>query len=249
MFSGHFARPHARTMALGLLLALLGSAAGLASPLVTKWVLDSLGEDRSLLGPAGVLLALTLAGSFVFLTQWRLLGAMGERVVLAARTSMVERYLRRDRARAHQAPERRARDPRHVGHRAAERGGLLAPGRDHQQHGDAARDARADGRAGPRPAGHDRRGRGRRHDPVPARDAGDREGQGGRRRSTWASSAGRSRARCARSRRSRPTGPRSGSAPRSWPAPRPRRTSASAPRARRRWRGRSPGPACSWRSS
>ncbi len=88
-------------MALGLLLALIGSAAGLASPLVTKWVLDSLGEDRSLLGPAGVLLALTLAGSFVFLTQWRLLGAMGERVVLAARTAMVERYLRRDRPRAH----------------------------------------------------------------------------------------------------------------------------------------------------
>ena len=80
-------------MALGLLLALIGSAAGLASPLVTKWVLDSLGEDRSLLGPAGVLLALTLAGSFVFLTQWRLLGAMGERVVLDARTAMIERYL------------------------------------------------------------------------------------------------------------------------------------------------------------
>ena len=80
-------------MALGLLLALLGSAAGLASPLVTKWVLDSLGEDRSLLGPAGVLLALTLAGSFIFLTQWRLLGAMGERVVLDARTAMIERYL------------------------------------------------------------------------------------------------------------------------------------------------------------
>jgi ABC-type multidrug transport system fused ATPase/permease subunit len=81
-------------MALGLFLALLGSAAGLASPLVTKWVLDSLGEDGSLLGPAGVLLALTLAGSIVFLTQWRLLGAMGERVVLAARTSMVRHYLR-----------------------------------------------------------------------------------------------------------------------------------------------------------
>ncbi len=81
-------------MALGLLLALLGSAAGLASPLVTKWVLDSLGEDGSLLGPAGLLLALTLAGSVVFLWQWRLLGAMGERVVLAARTSMVRHYLR-----------------------------------------------------------------------------------------------------------------------------------------------------------
>lgn len=81
-------------MALGLLLALLGSAAGLASPLVTKWVLDSLGTGESLLGPAGVLLALTLGGSIVFLWQWRTLGAMGERVVLSARTSMVRRYLR-----------------------------------------------------------------------------------------------------------------------------------------------------------
>jgi ATP-binding cassette subfamily B protein len=89
-----FARPHARTMALGLFLALLGSAAGLAGPLVTKWVLDSLGTGESLLGPVGVLLALTLGGSIVFLWQWRTLGAMGERVVLAARTAMVRRYLR-----------------------------------------------------------------------------------------------------------------------------------------------------------
>ncbi|MBE2316758.1 ABC transporter ATP-binding protein [Solirubrobacter sp. CPCC 204708] len=89
-----FARPHARTLALGLLLALLGSATGLATPLVTKWVLDSLGSGDSLLAPAGVLLALTLGGSLVFLLQWRILGAMGERVVLGARTSMIRRYLR-----------------------------------------------------------------------------------------------------------------------------------------------------------
>lgn len=89
-----FARPHARTLALGLLLALLGSAAGLAGPLVTKWVLDTLGSGDSLLLPVGVLLGLTLGGAVVFLAQWRLLGAMGERVVLDARTSMVKRYLR-----------------------------------------------------------------------------------------------------------------------------------------------------------
>ena len=89
-----FAAPHRRTLAAGLVLALLGSAAGLASPLVTKWVLDSLGESASLAGPAGVLLALTLLGSAIWLWQWRLLGAMGERVVLDARTSMVRRFLR-----------------------------------------------------------------------------------------------------------------------------------------------------------
>ena len=81
-------------MALGLVLALLGSAAGLASPLVTKWVLDSLGEDRSLLGPAGVLLALTLrglgrssSGSGGRWARW------ASASVLDARTSMVRRYL------------------------------------------------------------------------------------------------------------------------------------------------------------
>ena len=156
---------------------------------------------------------------------------------------------RRDRARADQAPERRARHPRHVGHRAAERGGVLRPGRDHQQHRDAARDARADGRAGPRPAGHDRRGRGRGDDPVPARDAVDREGQG----------AGAGAPRPARrDARGRAAGDQDGQGqpgrgadrrPDRGQRARPRPTSASAPPARRRWRGRSPGPACSWRSS
>src|SRR5690606_9873136 len=37
-----FGRPHLRTLAFGLVLALIGSATALASPMVTKWVLDSL---------------------------------------------------------------------------------------------------------------------------------------------------------------------------------------------------------------
>jgi ATP-binding cassette subfamily B protein len=82
-----------RTMALGLLLALLGSAAGLASPLVTKWVLDSLATSASLSGPVLVLAGLLVLGSFIALCQWILLGTLAERIVLGARSGMVRRFL------------------------------------------------------------------------------------------------------------------------------------------------------------
>ena len=88
-----FTRPHLPTMALGLLLALLGSAAGLASPLVTKWVLDSLADSASLNGPVLVLAGLLIVGSVIALGQWILLGTLAERIVLRARSGMVRRFL------------------------------------------------------------------------------------------------------------------------------------------------------------
>jgi ABC-type multidrug transport system fused ATPase/permease subunit len=89
-----FARPHKGALAVGLVLALLGSATGLATPMVTKWVLDSLGSSGSMWGPILALLGLAVAGALIFLVQWILLGKVGERVVLRARESMVVRYLR-----------------------------------------------------------------------------------------------------------------------------------------------------------
>ncbi|WP_223167321.1 ABC transporter ATP-binding protein [Nonomuraea sp. SYSU D8015] len=89
-----FARPHVRTLALGLVLALAGSAMGLASPMVTKWVLDALGTGESLAGPVLALLGLLVVGVTLSLWQWTALGALGERVVLEARESMVRRLLR-----------------------------------------------------------------------------------------------------------------------------------------------------------
>ncbi|GGS32739.1 ABC transporter ATP-binding protein [Actinokineospora fastidiosa] len=89
-----FARPHRGALALGLALALAGSAAGLATPLATKWVLDSLGASASLSGPVILMLSLLVVGSAVWLTQWILLGSLGERVVLAAREAMVRRFFR-----------------------------------------------------------------------------------------------------------------------------------------------------------
>jgi ABC-type multidrug transport system fused ATPase/permease subunit len=89
-----FARPHKGALVVGLVLALLGSAAGLATPMVTKWVLDSLGTSESLAGPVVTLLAVFVVGAAIWLTQWILLGTVGERVVLRARETMVRRFFR-----------------------------------------------------------------------------------------------------------------------------------------------------------
>ncbi|WP_234316192.1 MULTISPECIES: ABC transporter ATP-binding protein [unclassified Streptomyces] len=89
-----FARPHRRTLAVGLLLALAGSALGLATPMITKWVLDALNDSASLTGPVTALFVLLVVGAAVSYRQWCMLGAVGERVVLEARESMVRRFLR-----------------------------------------------------------------------------------------------------------------------------------------------------------
>lgn len=89
-----FARPHRRTLIHGLCLALLVSGLGLATPMVTKQVLDALGTSASLTGPVTTLLVLLVVGGAVSFRQWILLGTLGERVVLEARGSLVRRFLR-----------------------------------------------------------------------------------------------------------------------------------------------------------
>ncbi|MBO8186429.1 ABC transporter ATP-binding protein [Streptomyces sp. DW4-2] len=93
-FLWSFTRPYRRSLALALLLALVGSGMGLATPMVTKGVLDALGSSGSLQGPLLALLFLLVVGSAVTYWQWTLIGALGERVVLRARESMVHRFLR-----------------------------------------------------------------------------------------------------------------------------------------------------------
>ncbi len=87
-------RPHRRTLALGLVLGLFSTALALATPMVTKWVLDTLGGDRSLAQPVAVLLTLFVVGSVVGYVQWVVMGTLAERIVLDARESLVRRYLR-----------------------------------------------------------------------------------------------------------------------------------------------------------
>ncbi|MEU6700407.1 ABC transporter ATP-binding protein [Pseudonocardia sp. NPDC046786] len=88
------ARPHLPTLVFGLVLALAGSAMELASPLVTKWVLDTVAEGGSLSGPVLLLLALLVVGAGVTWWQWVVLGTLAERIVYDARENMIVRYLR-----------------------------------------------------------------------------------------------------------------------------------------------------------
>jgi len=87
-------RPHRRTLGVGLVLGLAGTGLSLATPMVTKWVLDTLGTGESLARPVGWLLALFVVGSVVGYVQWVLMGTLAERIVLDARESLVRRYLR-----------------------------------------------------------------------------------------------------------------------------------------------------------
>ncbi|GAA4935612.1 ABC transporter ATP-binding protein [Actinoplanes utahensis] len=81
-------------MALGLALGLIGNAAALATPMVTKWVLDSFSDGIDLATPITVLAALVVAGTMITLWQSILLGTLAEQIVLDARTSIIRRYFR-----------------------------------------------------------------------------------------------------------------------------------------------------------
>jgi ABC-type multidrug transport system fused ATPase/permease subunit len=87
-----FVRPHRRTLSIGLVLGLGTTAASLATPMVTKAVLDTLGTGASLVPAVSLLIGLLLVGLVLGMWQWILLGGLAERVVLDARTSMVRRF-------------------------------------------------------------------------------------------------------------------------------------------------------------
>lgn len=88
-----FARPYLRVILVGLLLSLLVSAMGLASPMVTKWVLDTLDTGGSLRDPVLLLVGLLVIGSAVGFVQWLMLGRLAEDIVRDARSRMMLRYL------------------------------------------------------------------------------------------------------------------------------------------------------------
>lgn len=88
-----FARPYIVTLIFALLLGLATSAMTLASPLVTEWVLETLGEGGSLRDPVLVLLGLLVIGAAVGWYQWIMLGRLAEDIVYDARRRMMLRYL------------------------------------------------------------------------------------------------------------------------------------------------------------
>lgn len=89
-----FARPHRWTLLLALLLGLLVSAAELANPMATKWILDELTAGGSVLWPIVLLIGLLVAGTAVSWWQWVLLGTFAEDIVFDARKDMVTRFVR-----------------------------------------------------------------------------------------------------------------------------------------------------------
>lgn len=88
-----FARPYLPTLIFALLLGLATSAMTLASPLVTEWVLETLGAGGSLRDPVLVLLGLLVIGAAVGWYQWIMLGRLAEDIVYDARRRMMLRYL------------------------------------------------------------------------------------------------------------------------------------------------------------
>ncbi len=89
-----FVKPYRARLALGFLLGLGTTAAALATPLVTKQVLDSVGAPGDMVRPIALLLGLVvLAAGFGF-AQAVLLGNLAEDVVFSVRALLVGRFFR-----------------------------------------------------------------------------------------------------------------------------------------------------------
>ncbi|RVX47960.1 ATP-binding cassette subfamily B protein [Nonomuraea polychroma] len=89
-----YVRPHRKVLFLGGLLGLIGSAAGLAMPLLAKYVVDAFGEGGSMAGPLLGLTAAVLVGAVVSAAGSYLMERTGEGIVLGARRRLVDRMLR-----------------------------------------------------------------------------------------------------------------------------------------------------------
>ncbi|MFG6194693.1 ABC transporter ATP-binding protein [Nonomuraea sp. JJY05] len=87
-------RPHRKILVLGGLLGLIGSAAGLAMPLLAKYVVDAFGKAGSMAGPLLGLTAAVLIGAVVSAAGSYLMERTGEGIVLGARRKLVDRMLR-----------------------------------------------------------------------------------------------------------------------------------------------------------
>nr|WP_234317702.1 ABC transporter ATP-binding protein [Streptomyces rimosus] len=93
MLYGHI-RPHRAAIALGGLLTLAGSAAGLVQPLAAKALVERLGVHESITMLLVLLTALVVAGAVAEAVGAYVLERTAESVVLAARRRLVARLLR-----------------------------------------------------------------------------------------------------------------------------------------------------------
>ncbi|MEV4076259.1 ABC transporter ATP-binding protein [Nonomuraea fuscirosea] len=89
-----YVRPHRKILLVGGLLGLIGSAAGLAMPLLAKYVVDAFGQTGSMAAPLLGLTVAVLVGAVVSAGGSYLMERTGEGIVLGARRSLVDRMLR-----------------------------------------------------------------------------------------------------------------------------------------------------------
>lgn len=90
-----FARPHRTTLVLGLIVGLGSSAAALANPMVTRWIIDALGTPgATLIAPVLWLVGLLIIGAGLSWWRWVMPGSVAEKIVYTARESMIRSYLR-----------------------------------------------------------------------------------------------------------------------------------------------------------
>ncbi|MGW6374685.1 ABC transporter ATP-binding protein [Rhodococcus sp. NPDC055112] len=89
-----FIRPHRKVLGFGLVLGLIVTGSGLATPMIIKQILDTLSSGGSMLTPVLTLLGVLVVTGIVGYFQWILLGTLAARVVYDARESIVRRYFR-----------------------------------------------------------------------------------------------------------------------------------------------------------
>ncbi|MEO3871931.1 ABC transporter ATP-binding protein [Nonomuraea sp. B12E4] len=89
-----YVRPHRKILILGGLLGLIGSAAGLAMPLLAKYVVDAFGAGQSMSTPLLGLVVAVVIGAVVSAVGNYLMERTGEGIVLSARRRLVDRMLR-----------------------------------------------------------------------------------------------------------------------------------------------------------
>lgn len=89
-----YARPHWRMLLLGGALSFVGGLAGLAQPLMAKYVIDALEVDAPITGPVMGLLGIVVLGAVILALGSYLLERTGQSVVLDVRTRLVGRLVR-----------------------------------------------------------------------------------------------------------------------------------------------------------
>lgn len=89
-----FIRPHRKALLGGAFLGLIATGATLATPMVTKRILETLESGTSLAQPVGLLIGLLIVGSATGLGQHLVLGNLSVRIVYDARTSLINRFFR-----------------------------------------------------------------------------------------------------------------------------------------------------------